>query len=250
MSVELYNLEANSLLSLLPNESVSLILTDPPWNTGGKRTAEAGTYNDKQDHDAYIEYMSQFLRLARIALTASGTLALWTDYRYHPYLCVAGDGVFGRDNRVGEIVIESLLGKPATKNWPVKHSNIALFAKDAAKQQFHSERLPMVDRRAGGQKRVTTNGKTYDYTGQKKIASVISATMSNTDPERVDYPDQKPVWVYETLIRCFTEEGQLVIDPFAGSGTCGAACLSTNRACVLADTSEQAHVSIRKRLNL
>ena len=44
--------------------------------------------------------------------------------------------------------------------------------------------------------------------------------------------------------------GDLVVDPFAGSGTCGEACRNLDRNCVLSDISEIALGVIRKRLNL
>lgn len=249
--IDLLDTGAVETLRLLPARSVALIATDPLWNTGGVRKAAAGSYDDKVDHDEYLSYMGAFLREAARVLAADGTLAIWTDYRYSPHLAVLGETCFGsRECRVGEIVVESLLGNPGKSRWPVKHSTITLFCPEPAKQKFHVEGLPDVDRRAGGQKRVSTANATYDYGAQKKVASVLQGTMSNTDPQRLGYPDQKPDWIYEALIRCFTDEGQLVVDPFAGSGTCGAACLATNRHCLLSDTSPIARALIRARLNL
>lgn len=249
--IQLVETEALHTLRALPDTSVSLVVTDPPWNTGQIRSAVAGSYSDKMDHEDFILYMFGFMVEAWRVLKPEGTLAIWTDYRYSPYFAVHGDPIFGRDNRVGEIIVESLLGNPGKSKWPVKHSNITIFAKDAKQQKFHVERLPEVDRRAGGQKRVSTANNTYDYTGQKKVASVLQGTMSNTDPQRAcQYPDQKPDWIYEALVACYTDEGDFVIDPFAGSGTCGAACLKLQRRCLLGDVSSEARSVITQRLGL
>ena len=40
---------------------------------------------------------------------------------------------------------------------------------------------------------------------------------------------QKPIWLMEELIKIHSNEGDLIFDPFMGSGTTGVACLNTNR---------------------
>ena len=237
------------MLKQLPESSVSLLITDPTWNTGQVRKAEAGSYDDDMAHDAYCSYMNDFMVEARRVLKDDGTLAVWTDYRYAPYIAVIGDGVFGRDNRVGEIVVEQLLGRPSNSAWPIKHGNITLFAK-TKKQKFYYARLPEVDRRSAGKKVTSADGSVTDYSGSKKVASVIQGTLSNSATERVGYPDQKPAFVYGYLIECFTDVGDLVVDPFAGSGTCGAACAGTGRRCVLSDRNPEAIEVIRRRLGV
>lgn len=42
-------------------------------------------------------------------------------------------------------------------------------------------------------------------------------------------PTQKPVDLLEFLVRTYTNEGQVVLDPFMGSGSCGVACVHTGR---------------------
>jgi site-specific DNA-methyltransferase (adenine-specific) len=50
------------------------------------------------------------------------------------------------------------------------------------------------------------------------------------DPDCVrEHPTQKPLWLMEALVRDFTDAGDLVIDPFAGSGTTGVACRRLGR---------------------
>jgi DNA modification methylase len=53
--------------------------------------------------------------------------------------------------------------------------------------------------------------------------------------EKLDYATQKPVKLIERIIIMFSNEGDLVLDPFAGSGTTGRACINTNRNFILLD---------------
>jgi site-specific DNA-methyltransferase (adenine-specific) len=240
-SVLLFQTDALSLLRKFGGDSVAFVVTDPPWNTGGVRKGTNGAaYNDDYSPEAYEALMVPIFKEALRVLEPEGTFAVWADYRSAPYLAVWGDRVWGRERRVGEIVVESLLGNPGKARWPIKHSTILLFAKNPERQRFLCSELPEVPRRPGGKVVREKAGKTYAYPDTKKVASVLSATLSNTDPQRVGYPDQKPAWVYELLIRAFTLPGATVVDPFAGSGTCGEACISAGRAGVIGDTSPQA----------
>jgi len=62
------------------------------------------------------------------------------------------------------------------------------------------------------------------------------------------HPTQKPVALFEYLIKTYTNEGMLVLDNCAGSGTTGVACQNLNRNCILMEKDEQYCKVIEKRL--
>lgn len=251
-SILLVNGDAVEGLKRLAPGSVSLVSTDPPWNTGTNRVSadKSLSYSDAFAPGDFEVLMRSFMIAAWLALEEEGTLAIQLDYRFAPYCAVWGDDLFGPDKRVGEIIVESMLGNPGKSRWPVKHYNITTFAKNPKLQRFHHDALPDIERRPGGLGARSKAGTTYEYGTTKKVASLLSATMSNTDPQRVGYPDQKPTWVTEALVRCYTDVGGLVVDPFAGSGTTGAACIDSGRRCVLMDRSPSACGVIASRLKL
>ena len=49
------------------------------------------------------------------------------------------------------------------------------------------------------------------------------------------HPTQKPVALYEYLIKTYTNEGELILDNCCGSGTLGEACINTNRSYIMID---------------
>jgi site-specific DNA-methyltransferase (adenine-specific) len=63
------------------------------------------------------------------------------------------------------------------------------------------------------------------------------------------HPTQKPVALFEYLIRTYTNEGDTVLDSCAGSGTTGVACLNTNRKFILIEKDAGYCEIIRKRLD-
>lgn len=70
-----------------------------------------------------------------------------------------------------------------------------------------------------------------------------------TKNERGLHPTQKPVALFEYLIKTYTNEGDLVLDNCAGSGTTGVACYNTNRNCILIEKEPEYCEIIKKRMN-
>jgi site-specific DNA-methyltransferase (adenine-specific) len=62
------------------------------------------------------------------------------------------------------------------------------------------------------------------------------------------HPTQKPVALFEYLIRTYTNEGDTVLDNCAGSGTTGVACINTNRKYILIEKDASYCEIIRKRI--
>jgi len=63
------------------------------------------------------------------------------------------------------------------------------------------------------------------------------------------HPTQKPVALFEYLIKTYTNEGNLVLDNCAGSGTTGIACLNTNRQFILIEKDATYFNLINERIN-
>ena len=72
--------------------------------------------------------------------------------------------------------------------------------------------------------------------------------ISNADQRDKKHPTQKPVALFEYLIKTYTNEGDLVLDNCAGSGTTGVACKNTNRNYILIEKEPEYIDIINKRL--
>ncbi len=89
-------------------------------------------------------------------------------------------------------------------------------------------------------KRVLDNNRTiYSDMGLKdgdylqKLSNYPRQTLSIASEGSSTHPTQKPVALFEYLIKTYTNEGELVLDNCAGSGTTAIACLKTNRSYIL-----------------
>lgn len=63
------------------------------------------------------------------------------------------------------------------------------------------------------------------------------------------HPTQKPVPLFEYLIKTYTNEGELVLDSCAGSGTLGVACMNTKRNFIMIEKEEKYYKIIEDRLS-
>jgi len=83
--------------------------------------------------------------------------------------------------------------------------------------------------------------------GSRFPKSVLKISNPNNDTL---HPTQKPVELFEYLIKTYSNEGDTVLDCCAGSGTTGVACNNTNRNYILIEKEPEFYQVIKERLNL
>lgn len=84
------------------------------------------------------------------------------------------------------------------------------------------------------------------WNGGGKAAAWIGGTSKGD--ERPDHPCPKPEWLMEQLVRDFTDPGDLILDPFAGSGTTGVAAIRLGRRFIGWERDPKYHAIAVKRL--
>ena len=85
-------------------------------------------------------------------------------------------------------------------------------------------------------------GKIYNYKNPTTIQQFIK------EREKSLHPTQKPVALFEYLIKTYTNEGDLVLDNCAGSGTTGVACKNLKRNCILIELDKGYYEIAQKRI--
>jgi len=208
-----------------------LLWTDPPYGTGKVRRGEVAEYVDHSDTQYVLDGIGAWLP----SVTDDGTVVVCCDYRLAPNMAqfMVGEGWSYR----GEVIWEFGLGRPRTSWWPVRHNNLLTFTRTPKSGLFDKGAIPRTRRLAPKK----------GYEGDKAAGSVWNYTMSNTDPERVGYPTQKPTTLIKPFILAHTLPGDLVADPFAGSGSVGVAAIQTGRRYLLNDIASEKFM--RKRIN-
>ena len=87
-----------------------------------------------------------------------------------------------------------------------------------------------------------------DKTGNtEKYPSSLSLVFQKVHPSKCVHPTEKPVALFEYLIKTYTNKGELILDNCAGSGTLGEACYNTKRDYVMIEKEEKYFDCIKKR---
>ena len=255
------------VLRALPTDSAQLVYTDPPFNTGNVRAYQRIQTTQDEDGDrigfggrryrseageslsyadAFAEYI-EFLRprLAEIwrVLRSDGSLYLHLDAREVHYVKVLLDSIFGRDCFLNEIIWAYDYGGRPKRRWPAKHDNILVYVKDRERYIFNRDAIDRIPYLAPG-----LVGKEKAERGKLPTDVWWHTIVGTNAKERTGYPTQKPVALAERIIRASSDPGELVLDPFAGSGTVGAAATELGRRYLLIDENSEAVEVMRKRL--
>lgn len=251
----------------IPADSVNLIYTDPPFNTGTirERTTlrtsrdEAGDRTGFQGHryrtvavgsssfgdrfDDFGAFIEPRLVEAHRILAPNGSLFLHMDSREVHYVKVLLDCIFGRESFMNEIIwAYDYGGRPKTR-WPAKHDTILWYAKDPSSYTFdygEIDRIPyMAPELVTPEK--AARGKTPTDVWWHTI-------VSPTGKEKTGYPTQKPLGIVERIVRVHSHPGDLLLDMFAGSGTLGEAAARNGRSFMLIDENPEAVAIAAERL--
>ena len=225
---------------------------------------------------AYLKYMGVRLEQMRRLLSPNGTMWLHCNSAASFYLKVLADTIFGADNFLREVIWNHHMpcGGKSAGNRPTKVSEtLFIYAAEIGKHTYNKLHLPYRDgyaekwffqRDADGRKyRTRKRGgeiiKEYlDESPGMPMPNVwgdikplnAGGWFPNTKEakERTGYPTQKPIKLLERIIQISTNRGDVVLDPFMGSGTAGVAAEKLGRDFIGMDISRQAAAIAEKRI--
>ena len=257
------------VLPTLPRGFARLAYLDPPFNTGktqrggrtistrdadgrrgfaGRRyraTHQAGPRYPDARADDYVPWLMTRVEATLACLSADGSLFVHVDPRESHYVKVALDALLGRRSFMNEIVWAYDYGGRSKKHWPRKHDVLLWYARDPRRYVFDYDAMDRIPYMAPGL--VTQEKAARGKTPTDVWWHTIVPTRGG---ERTGYPTQKPLGVLERIVRVHSEAGDVVLDPFAGSGTTGAASKRHGRGFVLIDESDDALATMRARLGV
>ena len=220
------------------------------------------------DMAAFLCWLGVRLFEMRRVLKPTGSLYLHTDHTAHAWTKVLMDGIFGRQNFRNEIVW-AYTGPSNTKRWfPRKHDSILFYVKDTRQAFFNTEdiRVPYHDETLARRGRVEGEqsiiSASVENTGRRTSTQVEAGfgrgkvpedwwadiTSLTNQVEMVGYPTQKPLALYERIIKASSKEGDIVLDPFAGCATTPIAAERLRRQWVGMDIWDGAYDIVRQRM--
>jgi len=206
--------DAIALLKQLDDSSIDLIVADPPYNLG----KDYGNNHDFKGFDEYIDFTRRWLTEAARVLKPTGTIYVFMGVRFISYLY----DILERELKLyfnSWVVWHYTQGLGKTKGFSPRHDDILVFTK-STKYKFNLDevRIPQKYYRARNNMRGANPGDVWKF-----------SHVHYSNPNRQNHPTQKPEGLIERMILASSDPGDMVLDPFSGSGTTMRVCQQLNR---------------------
>ncbi len=202
---------------------------------------ESGLNAHSSAMGAYLCYMSVRLLEMHRVLKPTGSIYLHCDPTASHYLKACMDAIFGRNQFRNEIIWSYQGTANPRRTFKRKHDNILFYAKDSRLSYFSdagsSEPVSDFSKSKYTQEDERGRFKTIRHPDGTIHKQYIRETQRMRDvwempilnamaKERTGYPTQKPLKLYERMIRASSQENDVVLDPFAG---CATTCIAAER---------------------
>lgn len=213
----------------LPDELVSLTVTSPPYNIGKE-------YETPLPLEDYLTWCAAWMGEVHRVTRPDGAFWLNVGYVALPGKAKALPLPYLLWNRtrfhlIQEVVWNYGAGVAAKKSLSPRNEKLLWYVKNASDYTFNIDAIRDPDvkyplQKKNGKLRCNTIGKNPSDVWQ--IAKVTSGE-DRASPERTPHPAQFPLDLVNRVVLGFSNPGDLVLDPFLGSGTVAVSCLEHGR---------------------
>ena len=257
-------------------QSVTLAYMDPPFFTnrehaamlrkaGAPRTqrTRVAAFDDRwPDLPAYLSALGARMEATRPLLAPHGSLVVHVDPKTSHYVRVLGDEIFGAEAFVSEIVWRYRRWPSKTPNFQRVHDVLLRWRKDVSAVPRWNQPYEPLAASTLATWGVKKQRAVFDRDGRRRRSSSTEeltagvpmgdvweiGVIAPVAKERTGYPSQKPEALLERLIGALSDQGDRVLDPYAGSGTTLAVAHKMGRAFVGIDAGPVAIETTLERL--
>ena len=228
----------------IKNNSVDLILTDPPYCLG----KDYGNDSDQKSSKEYLRWTYQWIDAVLPKLKNTGSFYIFLSWQYSPEIFVY---LKKKLRMVNEIIwdrrVPSMGG--STRKFSSVHDNIGFFVKSNDYYfDIDSVRIPYDKETKKARTRSIFIGKKWLEMGYNPKDLWSASRIHAQDPEREIHPTQKPLGIIERMIKASCPKNNIVFDPFMGTGTTAIACLANDRQYVGFEINKDYYKIIMNRI--
>jgi site-specific DNA-methyltransferase (adenine-specific) len=216
------------VLDYLPENSIDLFFVDPPYNLS--KDFNGHKFN-KMTIDAYCDYIETWLKKIVPLLKKDASIYICGDYHSSTSIHLAASKYFDVLNR---ITWQREKGRGAKSNWKNSTEDI-WFCTNSSNYKFYVERVKE-KRRVLAPYKIDGKPKDWEETenGNFRLTHPSNIWTDLTIPywsmpENTDHPTQKPEKLLAKIILASSDAGDIVFDPFLGSGTTSVAAKKLGR---------------------
>lgn len=217
-------LDRLKFLQSLPDASARLIFADPPYNIGVDYGD--GTKADRMPHSKWIEFTHAWIDEAHRVLTADGAMFILCNAAmlWDIESMLRGNEGLEAFHRRNVIVWHETFGNYEAGNFSQCWRPILYYTRHPKKYVWHGDQILIEsDRLKQGDARANPAGKVPSNVWQ------FPRLVDNAAERMPGFPTQIPQALVERIVRVASDPGDLVVDPFVGSGTTAAAAVKHHR---------------------
>lgn len=211
-------------MNSLPHRSIPLIVTDPPYNIG----YEYDGYDDKRDPQEYLAWCDDWLARAVDLLADDGSMWIVINDEYVSEIDVAVKKL-GLKKR-GHVIWHYTFGQHSKKKLTPSHAHLLYYVRSEKKFTFNPVKVPSSRQMLYNDKRAAVDGRNPDDTWVLRPQWCLEGFYESMDTwhvpringtfkERAGTPNQLPERLIGRIVTMCSNPGDVVFDPFAGSGT-------------------------------
>ncbi len=237
-------------LPLLPDAFADLIIIDPPYNL--TKNFNGNTFSARSD-ESYDEYLSTWFPSVCKKLKSNGTLYICGDWKCTSSLQRTVEKELTILNR---ITWQREKGRGASSNWKNGMEDIWFAVKNPDDYYFNVDAVKLKRKVIAPYK---VDGKPKDWqqsddgnyrlTHPSNFWDDISIPFWSM-PENTEHPTQKPEKLYAKLILASSKPGDVIFDPFLGSGTASVTAKKLGRSYVGIEMNKEYCLYAEKRLKM
>ena len=221
--------DALRVLPAWPEGCVDLVFADPPFNIG----YAYDRYRDNRPPQEYLDWTERWIDACLRVLKADGTFWIAIGDEYAAEIRVR---MRGRATLRNWVVWHYTFGQNCKLKFNRSHTHLFYFVKDPERFTFNSDD-PRV--RVPSDRQLKYNDKRANPNGRLPHDVWTFPRVCGTFKERVGWhPCQMPVELLERIVLACSRRGEVVLDPFAGSGTTLVAAAKNDRRWVGVELSE------------
>lgn len=237
-------------VKFLPEAFVDLLFLDPPYNLNKK--FNSSTFNEMKE-EVYEKWFSSILLLLKPLLKKNATVYICCDWKTSQSVYSAAKKYFIPQNR---ITWEREKGRGAKNNWKNCSEDIWFFT-NSDDYTFNIENVKIKRKVIAPYKDSKGKPKDWDQTEDGNFRVTHPSNLWNditipfwSMPENTDHPTQKPEKLLAKLILASTNEGDIILDPFLGSGSTSVTAKKLNRNFIGIEKDLEFCLLAEKRLKL
>ncbi|MFM1525407.1 MULTISPECIES: DNA-methyltransferase [Helcococcus] len=235
------------VLDNIENNSIDLLIVDPPYNL--RKNYHGNIFNEKNTK-GYSDYTEKWISQIKPKLKDNGSIYVCCDWKSSMIIGPILSKYFNIKNR---ITWEREKGRGAKSNWKNSLEDI-WFATNSEEYTFN---INAVKKRKKVIAPYKEEGKPKDWKDDKNTKYRDTHPSNFWDditipfwsmPENTAHPTQKPEKLIAKLVLASSNEGDLILDPFMGSGTTSVVCKKLNRKFIGIEQNELYVAWAEKRL--